>query len=314
MSTIPRIWTLSRVKNILFPTDFSDRSKHARPYVRALAKELGATVHVLHVIDTSAHWEDQPYETELQRRPGRSAQDEVESQVDEIARAIEVAGTKVERHWREGDVRVETLRLIDNLKIDLVVMATHARLKLDVTVLGSKYLEIIRDADVPVLAIKYREREFVVEPEETLAIKRVLCPCDLTAFSQQAVPIAADICRHFKAELVFAHLVRSEEEMLAFHGFTEPPASMVPYETLEHLAKAYGDIPTRIVGVKGKPQKDLAEVCRFEDVDLVVMATHGRKTLARNIVGSVAERLVVDVQCPIMTIRPELIAKRFPAS
>lgn len=312
MSTSNPSWTMASVKNILFPTDFSHHADHTMPYVVAFAKNLGAKVHVLHVVDTSFRWEEQPYEAALQRRPGYTTQDEVEARVEEIAQEARDAGVNAERHWRQGDIGDEILRLIDEFDIGLVIMSTHARDKPELNVVGSKYLKTIHDADVPVLAIKHPEHEFVIEPESSLSVKRVLCPCDLGAYSHQAVPIAADICRHFGAELVLVHVAHTYEEYMALEGLGGEPAARVDtFETLAHLTDAYGDVSSRIVAVKGKPEHDLAKVCKTENADLVVMATHGRKPLIRSIVGSVTERLIIDVPCPIMTIRPDLLAQRF---
>jgi nucleotide-binding universal stress UspA family protein len=91
-------WSILDVKDILFPTDFSNHSEHAMTYVLALATELGATVHFVHVIDTAFRWETQPFEMKVERRPGFTIQDEVEAQVDQLVEMARAFGVDADRH------------------------------------------------------------------------------------------------------------------------------------------------------------------------------------------------------------------------
>lgn len=56
--------------------------------------------------------------------------------------------------------------------------------------------------------------------------------------------------------------------------------------------------------VVGTPSAKIIEVARAENVDLIVMATHGRTGLDHLVMGSVAERVVRMAPCPVLTIRP----------
>src|SRR5262245_60965743 len=56
--------------------------------------------------------------------------------------------------------------------------------------------------------------------------------------------------------------------------------------------------------VVGPPYREIVEVARAEQADLIVMATHGRTGLSHLFMGSVAERVVRAAPCPVLTIRP----------
>jgi universal stress protein A len=60
---------------------------------------------------------------------------------------------------------------------------------------------------------------------------------------------------------------------------------------------------TRLVEV-GVPYQKILETPTAEQVDLIVMATHGSTGLSHLILGSVAERVVRLAPCPVLTIRP----------
>jgi len=281
----------------------------------AWAKRLDAVLHIVHIIDTSFHWQEQPYEPEESRGAGHTIQDEVEAELDRLVAFARDADVKAERHWRAGATGEQVLHLVDVLGSELVVMSTRALDKPRLTVQGSVYLEVVRDADVPVLGVKTPEHEFVKSDTLTLDLGRVLCPCDLSTFSRGAIPYAVQLCRAFDAELVLAHLSTKYEDYYkkpeANLETDEAPESIE--EALQSYASACPELRSRIVHVEGRALTDLAALCERENAGLVVIATHGRKPLVRSIMGSVTERLVVDAPCPLLTLRPDEIAKRFGA-
>jgi universal stress protein A len=60
---------------------------------------------------------------------------------------------------------------------------------------------------------------------------------------------------------------------------------------------------TRLVEL-GVPYQRILETAKVEQVDLIVMATHGRAGFGHLVIGSVAERVVRLAPCPVLTIRP----------
>ena len=53
------------------------------------------------------------------------------------------------------------------------------------------------------------------------------------------------------------------------------------------------------------PAKAILDVCRNENIDLIVITTHGRSGLGRAIVGSVADQVIRQAGIPVMVIRPK---------
>jgi nucleotide-binding universal stress UspA family protein len=302
-------WSVSAVQHILVPIDLHEHSEQAFPYAEAFAKETGATLHVLHVITSS--FRKQKFGEEAERRHGYTVEDEVEAAMEAIVTRLERRGLRVRRHVRSGHVEDEVLRLIDELSVELVVMCAGERLITDEW-FASKYVKVFHEADVPVLGLKGCEREFVDRATEEISIKRVSCPCDLEDFSHEAIPIAAAVCRHFGAELVVGHVAHTYEQYASIEGKGGKPGNPVDTrEVLEKLLAPYSEVSTRVVAVKGELEQGLVDLCTDEGVDLMVMATHARKPFVPSIVASFTQKLVAAVPCPVMTIRPELLAKRY---
>jgi nucleotide-binding universal stress UspA family protein len=73
----------------------------------------------------------------------------------------------------------------------------------------------------------------------------------------------------------------------------------------EFLRRQPEDLRQRIHGrlEVGVPYETIVNLARKGDYDLIVMGTHGREGAKRVLMGSVAERVVRVVPCPVMTVR-----------
>jgi universal stress protein A len=57
--------------------------------------------------------------------------------------------------------------------------------------------------------------------------------------------------------------------------------------------------------VEGSPKVEIIQYARKQNIDLIVLSTHGRTGLSHVIMGSVAETVVRTAPCPVLTVRPE---------
>ena len=134
---------------ILLPTDGSDAGNRAVDQALGLARETGATLHVLFVV------EDIPYAPEMM-------DDKVEAQLrtigeealEGIRKRADEAGVEVVAALREGVPHTSVLNYIEDEECDLVVMGTHGRSGLDRYLLGSVTERVVRTAPVPVLTVR----------------------------------------------------------------------------------------------------------------------------------------------------------------
>jgi nucleotide-binding universal stress UspA family protein len=96
------------------------------------------------------------------------------------------------------------------------------------------------------------------------------------------------------------------------------------YEENEQQAKevltnlrdpAWGQPPRVLTEVRwGSPVEAIVDYASQHQIDLVVIATHGRTGLSHALLGSVAERIVREAPCPVLTIRSRKTAPRPPES
>ncbi len=141
--------------------------------------------------------------------------------------------------------------------------------------------------------------------------KRVLCPVDFSEPSQTGLKEAIDMASRFSAELIVLHVV-PPVPVTAFPQVS-PAFDVGSYRTEltksadEKLAKLVKErvpetVRVRPLAAMGEPAYQIIETAQSEDVDLIVLATHGESGWHRFLFGSVAEMVVRKATCPVMTI------------
>jgi nucleotide-binding universal stress UspA family protein len=145
-----------------------------------------------------------------------------------------------------------------------------------------------------------------------LEIRSILAPTDFSPHSERAVRYACGLAERLGAEL---HLIHILSEILP----AGPDPLLMPvmppeyYEENEERARetlgrlldaAWGTPRSVVTAVRwGSPVEAIVAYAVDLKVDLVVIATHGRTGLSHVLLGSVAERIVREAPCPVLTIR-----------
>jgi len=143
---------------------------------------------------------------------------------------------------------------------------------------------------------------------------KILVPLDGSALAERAVQHAVEIARGSGAEVILLQVVQAPLGKAPEAGQAEETAS-IREAALE--AAAYLDvvasriqkegIKVRTVVTDGAADSAILAFAHKEDVDILVMSTHGRTGLSKAIMGSVAERVVVTTRRPVMLVKPEKI-------
>lgn len=144
-----------------------------------------------------------------------------------------------------------------------------------------------------------------------LPVRRILFPTDFSEPADYAWSYALAFAQEFGAEVHLLHVVAPPPRLTEAYAVNFDPQKMVESLVAEanasmdqHVEKAKGRalIFHREVRV-GVDYQEILEYARTHDIDLIVMATHGRTGLAHVLLGSVAERVVRKASCPVLTIK-----------
>ncbi|MEZ4832577.1 MAG: universal stress protein [Caldilineaceae bacterium] len=143
--------------------------------------------------------------------------------------------------------------------------------------------------------------------------QKVLVPLDGSALAETALAPALEMVDKHHAELWLVQAVELPELWGEEFVSAETVASLPSIEEQEALARGYLDqiaasmqengrvIRTHIE--TGHPASVIASVATAQDIDTIVMSTHGRSGLSRWVFGSVAEKVVRTVECPVLLVR-----------
>jgi nucleotide-binding universal stress UspA family protein len=162
------------LKHVLVATDFSEPSEAALAYGRELARNFGATLTVVHIVDdilTRAYGIDGGMiigDPDVQRRYEANAREQAEALLGTDDRI---------------DLKATTVLLVSNspaaaivsyareANVDLIVMGTHGRGGVAHLLMGSVSERVVRTAPCPVLTVRHPEHEFVL-PDALVAVAR----------------------------------------------------------------------------------------------------------------------------------------------
>jgi nucleotide-binding universal stress UspA family protein len=141
-----------------------------------------------------------------------------------------------------------------------------------------------------------------------IKLKKILVPVDFSIPSRKAIDYGAALATKFQSRLVLAHVVPSIAALnYAFQGDTfevEKSAFADAKKTVpELLPKEYlSQLDTQTIVRNGDVRQELLQLVEQEEINLVVMGTHGRGPLTHLILGSTTESILRRVTVPILTV------------
>lgn len=137
-----------------------------------------------------------------------------------------------------------------------------------------------------------------------MKLRSILCPVDYSENSRFALDYAETLARDSGAEL---HVIHCYHDPVPYQAGYTAAVDTVDIETetvkLHSFTHEAEDIKYQHHLVKGTAPSAINEYAQQQQVDLIVMGTHGRSGLSRLLLGSVAEDVLRHASCPVMTIR-----------
>lgn len=143
-------------------------------------------------------------------------------------------------------------------------------------------------------------------------IKKILFPIDLTENSSKILPYVLSVSEKYNSMIYLLHVVQDLQKWGKLY-IPHPSMDTFQKEALEGAEKALGRVCEEQLQscpnfqrkvVSGDPAAEILKTIESEDIDLVIMGTHGSKGLEHVIFGSVADNVVKKSPVPVMTINP----------
>jgi nucleotide-binding universal stress UspA family protein len=160
-----------QILKILVPIDFSEASERAAAYAAALAGRLGASIHLVHVLESSM-FNRRPYDYEPAMPAVRERlYQEARARLIAVAARVASGTSRVSVEVRHGDAQKSITAAEIDYGADLVIMSTHGRSGWSHLLLGSVAEQLIRTARCPVLVIRDSDQVHALKPQEVESLQ-----------------------------------------------------------------------------------------------------------------------------------------------
>jgi nucleotide-binding universal stress UspA family protein len=304
------------LKDILVPLDGSLLSERALPYAAELARAAGASLTLIRAADAHPR-----LHLGVHQRHAADASNYLRAHADQLRAHDLVVNTAVV----PGEPPRALVSEIERRQPDLVVMSTHGRSGVDRLVHGSVTDTVLSHVGCPVMLVR-AEPASGTSAAPWLAGKRVVVPLDGSRFSEAALPVAIDLARDLRSDILLAqaivpvYQVPTDLELVAAPTMDQAlwlvDAEDAAAEYLNGLAYRLSESEHGLrvtgqarIGPLTEVIRELSPAAHDQldsPIGLVVMATHSRTGLARALLGGDADAVVRADNLPVVLVRPHI--------
>jgi nucleotide-binding universal stress UspA family protein len=296
------------LNTILVTLDGSALAETALEPAMLLAKRCEANLLLVRALAS----EDRPEETTLAAALG-SAQQYLKS----IAEYLRGEGIVVRTAVLPPDAAEQIVDEAALSQVDLIVMATHGRKGLDALLHPSVTWQVLRQTNAPILtcrctcdddpaALTLHLPRFMTDPQAP-----ILVPLDGSLQAEAALPIAEELARVFGNPLL---LVRAGEQpslaggAMGYEAIVGQAWQWSLEEAMSYLQRKVAELAStglrvEIAAAVGSAATVIQEAAEEQQAGLIVIASHGRGWLGRLVLGSVAQRVLQEVETPVLLVR-----------
>jgi nucleotide-binding universal stress UspA family protein len=286
------------IHRIVFPIDFSERSRGAAKYARTLACYFHADLLLLHILSAGhvqaggiemtpallEDWHDILYK-------------ERKAQLDQFA-IDEFDGAPTQGVILTTDPASGIVKYAHAENASLIVMPTHGYGPFRRFLLGSVTAKVLHDADCPVFTGTHMEHP---PAQEEGLFRNILCATDLGPQSEKIVSWTTSVAEQLKAQLSIVHAVPFVcADSAALDPLSVAALSNEPKERITKLQDKVGRRAAVIIEY-GDPVKVIGGIARARRADLVVIGRH-ESAGVRGRLREQAYAIIRESPCPVVSV------------
>jgi nucleotide-binding universal stress UspA family protein len=281
---------------ILVTTDFSEVSDRALDYAIALARRYDARIYLAHVITPDPF---QFAEPQLAQATYEKVRQAAEEGITDILISGKLRGVPHEVLMEEGNVWPTLDKLITEHEIDLVVVGTHGRGKVQKILIGSVAEEIFRQADCAVLTVGPGVKG---DTAREIELKSILFATDFGPGAEKAAAHAFSLAQEHDARITLLHVIESAAAYTEESVARQREINVVRMKQLMPAGSENWCKPEFRVTF-GSAVEEILIAAREAKADLVVMGAKARRSLAGHVPLTIAYNVVTKAGCPVLTVR-----------
>ncbi len=294
-------------RHLLIPLDGSRLAESVLPAAAWMSARLGASVTLVHVIERHPP-------REIHGEAHLADEAEAHAYLRQIADRAFLHGSTVECHVHTAGVRSVTDGIaghIDELGSDLIIMCSHGHGGPKQWLFGTIAQQIVELGKTPVLLIQ----PSAYEAAASFACRRILIPLDGSAEHEQGLRAARQLALSLGAAL---HLLLVVPTFGSLSGPLLTTSRYLPGTTARLLDMSVADAETYLEKhvadltesgivascgvVRGDPVELVNETVTAEEIDLMVLGTHGRTGADAFWAGSMTPRICRNCRVPLLLV------------
>jgi nucleotide-binding universal stress UspA family protein len=285
--------TIVAVHKILFATDFTEASRKAFKYTKAVARHFQASITTAHVLRAST--QDWP---RFDADPAyKKLWHETKQNLDSIHWQLHQAGFEADSVLLEGDPVEVILKAVKHHKADLLVLGTHGSRDLERLVLGSTAEEILRKAACPVLTVGPN----VDDPSRKgMIFRRIVLATDLSPEASAAAVYAFALSSGQPSHISICHVlpeghIKTLESTQLQADFMQKMTELIPKDVRRKSSVEY-------VVEYGNAADEILKLGREKHADLIVLGARAASMVVTHLVPGVVFRVIAGATCPVLTV------------
>ena len=288
------------IDKILWASDGSTDSLDALSYVEDIARRCKADILGLYVIpdyfevDMKDQFPEEEYD--LIAKWIKETESKESDRLNDIARQFESKGLSFKTRIAHGVPHLQIIKIAEEENSDLIVLAKGR--SQEKHLLGATALKVIRRSPIPVMVAKKKQGPIKIE--------NILVPTDLYNIASKDLLFTAGLAEYLDLNITSLNVV-------------EIGNKKYPPEVVERLrGNSYNNLIKKVdeanLGIKvntvvktaKNAYRGIIDYASENDIDLIFMNTYGGEEFRREeFIGSVAERVIREAPCPVITVKPE---------
>ena len=286
------------IELILFPVDFSEQTRCAAPFVKAMAERFQSEVIMLNVLELppvwygagdGAVWVPPVDADQLREEAGTRLEGYLQD---------EFAGVRVSRVLAEGDPARQIVCQAKAHKADLIMMPTHGYGPYRSLLLGSVTAKVLHDTECPVWTGAHTPQFTTHVPEH---FRSILCAVERDPKDARVIRWAMEFGQQAGAEVQLIHVIPGDPQK---HEFTARllveqlfPGASDALDTIQGEVDSKLEVLLRM----GKPAQVIHDQACSQKADLVVVGRGViQKALGR--LRSTAYAIIREAPCPVISV------------
>jgi nucleotide-binding universal stress UspA family protein len=214
--------------------------------------------------------------------------------LEDIARDFKEKGIKFKVEIESGIPFREILRIADREKVDLIALGKGR--PVGESILGGTALKVLRQSPIPVLTAR--------EGGKSMDIKRILVPTDTSPRASKSLEYAVELSKEFSATIYLLNIVE-----VGGYDFPIEIVERMRGFLFREIEENIGKVKVRenieiFVEAAKNAWKGIVKFVDEKDIDLIVMTTYGGSKFREDFIGSVAEKVIQEALCPVITMKP----------